>query len=286
MADSGCFWVQPWFHSHGLSAPFEIQRGVRQGCSLSGMLYSVAIEPLLHKLRAKLTGVCFPQCPVSFKLSVYADDLIVLVKSQQDIDILTDTVKDFGFISSARVNWGKSEALMAGGELGGRLGLPGGLQWKKGGFRYLGVFLGDETNKNKNWDNVLEHVKGRLEKWRWLLPKMSYRGRTLIANNLVSSSLWHRLACVDPPVSLLSKIQSVLVDFIWDKLHWVPQSVLFLYKEEGGQGLVHLASRGAAFRIQFIQRLLTRPKDNLCGDPCPAAFCRVLKAWVVILICF
>ena len=32
----------------GLSTPFEIQRGVRQGCSLSGMLYSVAIEPLLH----------------------------------------------------------------------------------------------------------------------------------------------------------------------------------------------------------------------------------------------
>lgn len=65
---------------------------------------------------------------------------------------------------------------MAGGELGGRLGLPGGLQWKKGGFRYLGVFLEDETDTKKNSDNVLEHVKGRLEKWRWLLPKMSYRG--------------------------------------------------------------------------------------------------------------
>ena len=61
----------------GLSALFEIQRGVRQGCSLSGMLYLVAIEPLLHKLRAKLTGVRFPQCPMSFKRSVYADDLIV-----------------------------------------------------------------------------------------------------------------------------------------------------------------------------------------------------------------
>ena len=35
----------------GLSAPFKVGRGVRQGCSLSGMLYSMAIEPLLHKLR-------------------------------------------------------------------------------------------------------------------------------------------------------------------------------------------------------------------------------------------
>ncbi len=34
----------------GLSAPFNIERGVRQGCCLSGMLYSIAIEPLLHQL--------------------------------------------------------------------------------------------------------------------------------------------------------------------------------------------------------------------------------------------
>lgn len=33
----------------------------------------------------------------------------------------------------------------------------------------------------------------------------------------------------------------------WDKLHWVPQAVLFLPKEEGG--------------LQFIQRLLYGPKD-------------------------
>ena len=34
-----------------------------------------------------------------------------------------------------------------------------------------GVFLGDETHRNKNWDNVLEMVKGHLSKWKWLLPK-------------------------------------------------------------------------------------------------------------------
>lgn len=51
------------------------------------------------------------------------------------------------------------------------------------------------------------------------------------------------------------------MDFFWYKLHWIPQSIIFLPKEEGGQGLIHLANRGAAFHLQFIQRLLTGPMD-------------------------
>ncbi len=35
----------------GLCASFQVHRGIIQGCSLSGMLYSLAIEPLLHQLR-------------------------------------------------------------------------------------------------------------------------------------------------------------------------------------------------------------------------------------------
>ncbi|KAK3516433.1 hypothetical protein QTP70_012487, partial [Hemibagrus guttatus] len=105
-----------------------------------------------------------------------------------------------------------------------------------------------------------EHVKGRLSRWKRLVPKMSYRGRTLVINNLAASSLWHKLACVDPPPNLLANIQAQLVDFFWGGLHWIPQSVLH-HKEEGGQGLVQLSSRAAAFRLQFIQRLLTGPRD-------------------------
>ncbi|XP_076580319.1 uncharacterized protein LOC143316317 [Chaetodon auriga] len=47
----------------------------------------------------------------------------------------------------------------------------------------------------------------------------------------------------------------------------------FKQEEEGGQGLVHLASRGAAFRLQYIQRLLTGPMDLVWR----AASCCILK---------
>ena len=73
--------------------------------------------------------------------------------------------------------------------------------------------------------------------------KCLLKGRVLVLNNIVASQLWHRLTCVDPPSGLLVLLQMKMVDFFWDGLHWVPQGVLFLAKEEGEQGLVHLASR-------------------------------------------
>ena len=75
-----------------LAAPFNVERGVRQGCSLSGMLYSLAIEPLLHKLRKEINGVVFNGCPAVFKLSAYADDIILMVNTQKDIDTIKTNV--------------------------------------------------------------------------------------------------------------------------------------------------------------------------------------------------
>ena len=60
--------------------------------------------------------------------------------------------------------------------------------------------------------------------------------------------------------------QVKIVNFFWNKLHWIPQSVLFLSRDEGGQGLVHLASRSATFRLQFIQKYLTGPEDLVWRD--------------------
>ncbi|KAK0155411.1 Transposon TX1 uncharacterized protein [Merluccius polli] len=186
---------------------------------------------------------------------------MVVLNTQADIKVLEGNVELFNRLSSSKVNWNKSEAFITKKDSLNGLVLPGGLSWKVGGLKYLGVFLGDELCTKRNWEGVLESIEGRLKRWRWLLPSMSFRGRTLIINNLVSSSLWHRLAVVDPPSNLLSCVQSIMVNFFWDKLHWLPQAVLFLPKEEGGQGLVHLASKCAAFRLQFIQRLLYGPQD-------------------------
>lgn len=136
----------------------------------------MSIEPLLVRMRNLIEGWDLPFSGMS--LCAYADDIVALIKGQKDLEVLQSIIKDFSLISSAKVNWTKSEAIAFGDWEKGLPTLPAGLSWNKKGFKYLGVYLGNYEMLQKNWEGSLEKMQGRLEKWRWLLPKLSYRGRT------------------------------------------------------------------------------------------------------------
>lgn len=198
----------------GLSAPMLVSRGIRQGCPLSGQLYSLVIEPLLCKLRKDLNGFLIPNGNSKVFLSAYADDVTLFITGQDDIVNLTKNIGLYEKASSAKVNWTKSEGFIMGKWENVKLPqLPEGLQWRKDGIKILGVFLGNEQFQKKNWEELLEKVSGRLSKWNWLLPQLSYRGRVLVVNNLAASTLWHRTIVMEPPQELISIIQRTIVNF-------------------------------------------------------------------------
>lgn len=128
-------------------------------------------------------------------MSAYAND-IGFINSQTN---LCEAVASFNKLSSAKVNWNKSESLAVSGERYKELTLPGGLSWRTGGLNYLVIHLGDQAFMSKNWEAALEKVEGRLKRWKWVLQWMSLNGQVIVINNLVSSMLWHRLAFTDPP---------------------------------------------------------------------------------------
>ncbi len=74
----------------GLSSPVPVKRGIRQGCPLSGQLYSLAIEPLLIKLKSSLKGFHIPGDvnELSVSVSAYADDVTVFITEHEDVQIL------------------------------------------------------------------------------------------------------------------------------------------------------------------------------------------------------
>lgn len=107
----------------------------------------MAIEPLLALLRRRVQGIVGLE--LGFKdpimVSAYADDVSVMVKNEKDLQAVVGTLQTYQRASSAKVNWGKSEALLCGVWRKSEVPqLPEGLQWSREGLRVLGVYLGSE----------------------------------------------------------------------------------------------------------------------------------------------
>jgi len=66
--------------------------------------------------------------------------------------VVKHALECYGKASSAKVNWGKSDAVWCGQF---EKSLSGGLQWGRAGFKYLGVFLGTSEYRQQNWEGLL-----------------------------------------------------------------------------------------------------------------------------------
>ncbi len=96
--------------------------------------------------------------------------------------------------SSSRINWQKCASLLMGEwENEGPPVILQNCSCSLEGFKVLGVFLGTDQYIQKNWDGIFEKVSGHLQRWKWILSQLSYKGRVRIINNLVASMMWHRL---------------------------------------------------------------------------------------------
>ncbi|CAM5166276.1 unnamed protein product, partial [Natator depressus] len=237
-----------------LTEQVSFGRGVRQGCPLSGQLYTLAIEPFLCLLRRRLTGLVLREPELRLVLSAYADNVLLVVQDPGDLARVEACQAIYSAASSARVNWVKSSGL-AVGDWRQVNSLPPTLQtmqWSVGPLLYLGIYLSaTHPSPPENWQNLEGGVIEQLRKWTRLLRRLSLQGRALVLNQLVLSMLWYRLNTLVLAPGFLTNLWTSILEFFWSGMHWAPVGVLHLPLKEGGQGLeVHV------FRLQALQRLL------------------------------
>ena len=98
--------------NNNISKYFKLQRGTRQGCPLSPLLFTIAIEPLAIALRQSATINGIQRAGLEHKVSLYADDMLLLISdSFSSIPELLISLAKFGSISGYKVNLQKSELM-------------------------------------------------------------------------------------------------------------------------------------------------------------------------------
>ena len=97
------------------SRAFVIERSDRQGCPLSPLIYVLALEPLLWRLRdgrtrPALHGITLTGS-VWAKISAFADDITVFVSCRLNIIAVKKAVEKYKKVAGLKVNFDKNEGL-------------------------------------------------------------------------------------------------------------------------------------------------------------------------------
>ena len=88
---------------------FPVKRGVRQGYSLSALLFIIQAEPLAETVRDSpniegITNLSYDNKITEFQLSQYADDTTMILKHYSMISECLNILSDFGLASGSRLN--------------------------------------------------------------------------------------------------------------------------------------------------------------------------------------
>lgn len=270
------------------SKGIKIERGVRQGCPMSCLLYDLAIEPLACAIRnSKLKGIVVPRPIDRVIVSLFADDTLVYLSENDDLQDLQKIISKFCKASKARFNIAKTEYLPIGSKkhreemiktrkLNNKLGNEIDKETKiiKEGqtMRTLGAWVGNGANQDQQWDQIIEKQNSVMENWKKMRP--SLRGKELLLKALVQSRALFLATVNGIPSEIQRKMNRNMRDFLWDgkrgKVNWKEAT---RRRIDGGLGIPDIEARAEAIQIMWIKKYLTtekRPKwayimDHIIG---------------------
>ena len=247
-----------------LTDSIPLSRGVRQGDSLSPMLYILCVECLVCKIRScpDIEGFLLPGAGgLQYKVGVYADDTTSLVKSVRSLEYLFRIIEIYERGSGAKLNVSKTEAMWLGAWRS-CTDQPFGLTWVTK-MKILGVVFGQVTDLD-NWQPKLEKLEKHLNLWK--SRSLSLVGKSLIVNVLGVSKLLYLATVLCIPKWVLAKINDLIWPFIWgSRIETVSRLACHQSFTKGGIGIIN-------FQIKADSLKLASTVFNACNSDSKSFF--------------
>ncbi|KAE8698885.1 Phospholipid-transporting ATPase 3 [Hibiscus syriacus] len=193
-----CSWISQCLSSASVSVlvnsspseEFTMAKGLRQGCSLSPLLFNIVGE-LLHLMLDKVVdkglfqGFVIGNSADSLRLShlQFADDLIIFCQaSLTQIKNVKRVLRIFSIMAGLHLNLKKSKlyGVNVDEDILSDWALEVGCSVDRFPTYYLGLPIGAKKNYEALWDPVLKNFNSKLAGWK--ASSLSLAGRTVLLN--------------------------------------------------------------------------------------------------------
>ncbi|KAL4280566.1 hypothetical protein GQ457_03G000290 [Hibiscus cannabinus] len=282
--DKWCNWIFKCISTASISIlvngvptdSFEIARGLRQGCSLSPMLFNIVGESLNQMLSKAVRNGLFSGFVVgrgSNSVEIthlqFADDLMIFCDaSLEQVHNIKRVLRVFELASGLQLNLKKCRTF--------GINIPDSVtsDWAAvvgcdvGHFpaEYLGLPLGPKRNSIALWDPVVAKFSTRLASWK--ANSLSFGGRLVLLKSVLSSLPIYYLSILQLPSSVYKKLQSLMSNFLWGsssekrKIHWMKWTDICCPKFLGGLGVIDPKFQNRALLGKWVWKFANE-KDNL-----------------------
>ncbi len=239
-----------------LSQPFELGRGMRQGCPLSPFIFALALEPLAAALRKDPN---FPGIQIgdsTHKLMMYADDTLVFItEPERSLPTLLSTIGRFSKLSGYKVNWGKSEALPLSAYCPKNLFTPGDFIWPAQGIKYLGLIFPPQLSDlvRVNIEPLLEEFKNNIERWSPLHLSLWGKANVIKMNCIPKLNYLLQSLPIYIPLKYFKQFDRLCNIFLWSsKRPRLNLRKLQRPVDQGGLGIPNLLLYHLAFGLRHL----------------------------------
>jgi hypothetical protein len=258
---------------------FDIGVGVRQGCVLSPLLFDLFIDSMAREAKALGLGVDFGGQRLAILL--YADDVVLLANSPEDLQKLLDAVAAFFRRWRLEINLSKTKVMAFG------VRALGSVQVRWGGatveevdeYKYLGLIL----EKSGKW----KKEKARMLRKATMMAGMAWGMVLRVGNMSVKGmdGMWKAL--IRPHLEYGAEVMNSHKDFVWEEAEKlmrdngrrllgcgsrVPNEAVM-----GELGWVSMIGRRMLLRLLFWGKILSMDKDRLVKQVYEAGRARLAR---------
>eukprot|EP00253_Pinus_taeda_P021735 PITA_21735 len=253
---------------NGTPSPFfKAERGLRQGCPLSPLMFILVMNTLSIQLNREATGLRYRPIKMckDFYLShnLFVDDILIFAMLHKASWLhLFEIVSRFQSASGICINKEKSKLYHNENDqvlvswFAGLFGIEAVLI--ENGLKYLGFSLNPTGNKTRDWSWLLDRFFSKISGWE--AKTLSLAGRFILIQSILSqlAIYWVHLFLIPAPI--IYKMNSYAANYLWsgqsvqNKIHLVKMKSLMIPKKRGGWGLLDMRTMGNALLCKSLHR--------------------------------